>query len=156
MKAFQSWRGSLQAVALATVAVGMIAVGNVAARQEAPGRAGSPGPRMRGPMPFAQLNLSDEQKTRIQGIFQKHREAEQATMEQARQARAALRQAIFASSTPDAAQVEQLTNQLADLEGQLLKARTAMDVEVASVLTDAQRQKMAAMPERGPRRGRRF
>lgn len=155
MKAFQSWRGSLQAVALATIAVGMIAVGNVAARQQGPGP-GDRGLRMRGPMPFAQLNLTDDQKTRIQGIFQKHREAEQATMEQARQARAALRQAIFAGSTPDAAQVEQLTNQLADLEGQLLKARTAMEVEVASVLTDAQRQKMAAMPERGPRRGRRF
>lgn len=153
MNAFRSWRGRLQGVALAAVAIGLVAVANVAAHQEGPGRAGGPGPGMRPPIPFAQLNLTDDQKTRIHAIFDKHRESDQGTMEQLRSAREALRSAIYGSAAPDAAQIEQLTSQVADLETQALKARIATEVEMASVLTDAQRQKMASMPERGPRRG---
>jgi Spy/CpxP family protein refolding chaperone len=74
-------------------------------------------------------------------------------MQQLRTARGSLRSAIYGSATPDTGQIEQLTNQIADLEAQVLKARVAAEIEVASVLTDSQRQKMASMPERGPRRG---
>jgi Spy/CpxP family protein refolding chaperone len=151
MKAFQTWRGRLQALTLAVVAVGVVTVANVAARQPAPGRPNGPG--MRPPFPFAQLNLTDDQKTRIEAIFEKHRTQEQATREQLRTAHESLRTAIFGSATPDAAQIEQLTSQLVDLEGQTLKARIATEIEVASVLNDEQRQKMATMQGPGPRRG---
>ena len=152
MKALQSWRGRLQAVALATVAVGMVAVGNAAARQEGPRGPDRGGPGMRGPRPFAQLNLSDEQRTKVRAIVQKHRDADRSTMEQLRAARQSLRAAIFSSSTPDTAELEQLTSQIADLQAQLLKARTAAQLEVASVLTVEQRQKMASLPQRRPGR----
>lgn len=150
MKAFQTWRGRLQALTLAVVAVGVVTVANVAARQPAPG---PNGPGMRPPFPFAQLNLTDDQKTRIEAIFEKHRTQEQTTREQLRTAHESLRTAIFGTATPDAAQIEQLTSQLVDLEGQTLKARIATEIEVASVLNDEQRQKMATMQGPGLRRG---
>jgi Spy/CpxP family protein refolding chaperone len=151
MKPLQTWRGRLQAVALAVAAIALVAVANVAARQDAPGR--PPGRGMRQPLPFAQLNLSADQKTRVQGIFEKHREAEQATREQLQTAHESLRAAIYGSATPDAGQIEDLTNQIAQLEGQALRARIATEVEVASVLTDEQRHKMASMRPPGPPRG---
>jgi Spy/CpxP family protein refolding chaperone len=151
MKPFHTWRGRLQAVALSAAAVALVAVSNVAARQELPGRPGGRG--MREPMPFAQLNLSADQKTQARSIFEKHREAGQATMEQLRTARESLRSAIYGSATPDTARIEDLTNQVAELEAKALRARIATEIEVASILTDEQRQQMASMRPPGPRRG---
>lgn len=147
----QSWRGRLQAVALATGAIALVAVANVAARQDAPDGPGMRGMRQR--MPFAQLNLTQEQRTRVQAIVQQHREADKATLEQLRTAHEALRAAVFASATPDTSKIEELTNQVAELEAAALRARIATEVEVASVLTAEQRQKMASMPGPGRRRG---
>lgn len=47
MKAFPTWRGRLQAVALTSVAIGLVTVASVAARQPAPGQQGGPGMRAR-------------------------------------------------------------------------------------------------------------
>lgn len=146
MKLFQTWRGRLQAIGLAAVAIGLVTVANVAARQQGPGRMG--GPWMG---PFAHLDLTADQKTRIEAIFEKRREADQATMEQLRTARQSLRTAIYGSATPDAAQIEDVTTQLTDLEGKALRARIAAEIEIASVLSDEQRQKMVSMQPPGPR-----
>lgn len=151
MKAFQNWRGRLQAVALAAAALTVFSIANVAARQEPPGRPFGRG--MHSPMPFGQLNLSADQKTRVEAIFEKHREADQPLFEQLRTANESLRSAIFGSASPEAGQIEDLTNQIAELEAKALRARIATQVELASVLTPEQRQKMLEM--RPPTAGRR-
>jgi Spy/CpxP family protein refolding chaperone len=125
MKPLQTWRGRLQSLGLADAAIALVAVSTVAARQEPMGRPGGRG--MRAPHPFAQLNLSADQKTRIQAIHEKHREADRATFEQLRTAHQSLRAAIFGSAAPDAAQIEDLTNQVAELEGKALRARVAAE-----------------------------
>ncbi len=150
MKPLHTWRGRLQAVALAAAAIALVAVANVAAHQDPQG--GRAGRGMRAPLPFAQLNLSADQKTRIKAIFDKHREGGRATFDQLSTAHHSLRAAIYRNRTPDAGQIEDLTNQVSELEGKALRARVAAEIEVASVLTDEQRQQMAAMrPPAGPR-----
>jgi Spy/CpxP family protein refolding chaperone len=151
MNPLKTWRGRLAAIALAAAAVAFVAATSFAAQPERPGRRA--GRWMRGPMPFAQLNLSDDQKTRIRDIFARHREADQATMEELRTARQSLRKAMFGSATPDPAEVDRLADQVAELEGKALRARVAAELEVAPVLTDEQRAKMASMSGPGARRG---
>jgi Spy/CpxP family protein refolding chaperone len=152
MKPIETWGGRLQAIVLAVAAVTLVAATSVAARQEWPGPGG--GNRRMGPaMPLARLNLTAEQKTQVKAIMDKHRDAEQATFGQLRTARESLHKAIFGSPTPDTTQIETLTGQITELEGKALRARVARELEVASILTDEQRQQMATMQPRGPRRG---
>jgi Spy/CpxP family protein refolding chaperone len=149
MTLLHSWRGRLQAAALTGAAIALVSVGSVAARQNPQERPGGPG--MRPPFPFHELNLTADQKTRVQAITQKHREANQEIFEQLRTARQSLRAATFATSAPDQSQIDTLIDQVNELEGKALRARVATEVEIASVLTDEQRQKLAAMQPPGPR-----
>ncbi len=152
MKLVQTWRGRMQAAALAAVAVALVSVGVSARQPDQQPR----GPRMRGPMPFAHLNLSNEQRERVKAIVTETRESHQATQQALRAAHDELRKAIFGAATPDAGQIEALTTRIAGLEADALRARVATQVKLASVLTDEQRQQMATMdpPRRGGGRGR--
>lgn len=149
MKAFETWWGRLQALGVAAAAIALVSVATVTARQQPPGRERG----MRAPIPLQQLNLSADQKARIEAIFDRHREADQATLQEVRTARESLRKAIYGSATPDGAQIEQLTTQVAALEAKLLRSRIATEVEVATVLTDEQREQMSSMPPPPARRG---
>ena len=147
MKLTQNWRGRAQSVALAAVAVALVSAGVAAGQPDQNARA----PRMRGPMPFAHLNLTDDQQARLKTIVEEQREANQAKGQALRAAHEELRKAIFASATPDAGQIEALTTRAAELEAEVLRARVATEMKIAAILTDEQRQQMAAAT---PRRGR--
>jgi Spy/CpxP family protein refolding chaperone len=109
-------------------------------------------------MPFAHLNLTDDQRASVRTILHEERTASEATHKALREARRELHAAIFASATPDAAKIEELTTKISNLEADALRARIASRVKISSVLTDEQRKQMASTEGRrfGPRgRGRR-
>ena len=116
------------------------------------------GMRLRG------LDLSDEQRTKVQTIVADSRESASPVAEELRTARRSLQQAIFAER-PDAGAVQALTTRVIELERQLADIRIDTSTAIAEVLTPQQRETLrdgvgpgrgaAARggPGRGPGRG---
>ena len=100
---------------------------------------------------FGQLNLTDEQKTQIQGIFKAQRESSQALREQLRSKHQALRAASTAA-TYDEAAVRAAAQDLARVQAELTVARAKAHNEVLQVLTPEQRTKLNEL--RQQRQGR--
>lgn len=154
MTAF-NWRTRARAIALAGVGIALVSAVTVAAPQPGPGRAPGMGPGgTMVPPPLARLNLSEDQRVKVRAIFEKQREAAQATHEKLRGLQDQLRDAIFASPAADTVRAEELAGQIADLQAQQLCARVAAEIQVAALLTDEQRQQMAQSEARRPGRMR--
>ena len=151
MKYSETWRGRAKALLLAAAGVALVTVGASAARQtEGFGR----GPGMRGPFPFAHLNLTNQQRSQMRAILDEQRSGRQDAREELRKAHDELRAAIFGSANPDTGRIDELVTRIASLEADALKARVASEIKIASILTDEQRQELAsAQPRRGSRRG---
>jgi len=111
--------------------------------QGGPGRGG----RMGGPM-FAALDLSAEQRAKVEDIHRGHRDASNPIAEEVATARRTLHRATFADAR-DEAEIAKLTTTIASLEKQLLELRVKTDLEVAGVLTAEQREKIRAGVGRG-------
>jgi Spy/CpxP family protein refolding chaperone len=151
MKFTQTWGGRARAVALAGLGVALVTVGVAAGQPGQPAR----GQRMRGPMPFAQLNLTDDQQARVKAVFDEQRGSGETAREALSTAQDELRKAIFGSATPDMAQIDALTTRIAGLQADALRAHTTAQLKIAAILTDEQRQQMAtARPPRGRGPGR--
>jgi Spy/CpxP family protein refolding chaperone len=124
---------------------------------QAPGRGpGRGGPGRGGPGWFggpmlAALDLTDDQRTKVQAIHRSGREAGGPISGELVVAQRALQRATFAESRDDA-EITKLTSTIANLDKQLLDLRVKTDIEVAAVLTPEQREKVRTAEGRG--RGR--
>jgi Spy/CpxP family protein refolding chaperone len=152
----------VKAFVVGAVAVGLVAVA-VAQAPVAGGRGkggpgmrqgmGPGGPGMRqgmgpgGPGPMAALKLTDEQRTQIQAIQEKHRLANQDQAEQLRNLHEQLRAALF-GETPDRAL--ELAGQVAQMESQLLPSRVGMQIEIVKLLTPEQKKTALQLNLFGP------
>jgi Spy/CpxP family protein refolding chaperone len=98
-----------------------------------------------GPAELGQLGLSDDQQTQIKTLLDQQRDERRGSMDEARAVQQQLGTAIFGAAAADTAQLTELTTKLADLQRQGLEAEVAMQVKIAAVLTDTQRQQLLAM-----------
>ena len=106
--------------------------------QPAPAKAGM---RARGVVRhrmLAALNLTDAQKQQAKSLFQQTRQNLQPIVQQARQNRDALAAAVKANDT---AQIQQLSAQQGNLNGQILAMRSASMAKFYATLTPDQRAK---------------
>lgn len=152
MTVSQIWKGRAQAFALALAGVALVAVSAAARQPDQTTRA----PGMRGAMPFAHLNLTEDQQSRVKAVLDEQRTMGQAEREALRTAHDQLRTTIFAATAPEAGQVDALIARIAELEADALRARVATQLKIAAILTPEQRQELAtAKPPRGRGPGRR-
>jgi Spy/CpxP family protein refolding chaperone len=147
------------AIALALAAI--VATGALAFAQGTPpprrpmmGRQAGPG----GPGPMGlmrQLNLTDDQRTRIQSITQQHQQSHQADMQKMSDLEQQLKNAIFADNGPS--DTTALQQQVQALRAQFETDRVNVEKQIAAVLTPDQRKQVRDMPGNflgGPGMGR--
>ena len=94
-----------------------------------------------------QLNLTDDQRTKIQSLMEQHRQATQDGAQKVRDLQQQLKNAIFADSGP--ADTADLQRQIAALEAQLESGRVGLEKQIAAVLTADQRKQVRDMPGPG-------
>ncbi len=93
---------------------------------------------------FQHLNLTDDQKTKIQSLVQAQRQAHQGQAQQMRDLQQQLKNAVFADNGPaDTASIQQ---QITALQGQLEADRVNLEKQIAGVLTPDQRKQVRDMP----------
>ncbi len=85
-----------------------------------------------------QLNLTEAQKAQAKTIFQQARQSEQPELQQLRQNRAALRDAVKANDT---ARIQRLTAEQGKLRGQMMTAHAEALAKFYQTLTPEQRAK---------------
>lgn len=145
-----TWGRQAQAFVLAIAGVALFTVA-ASARQADP----APGRRGMMPRPFAQLNLTAEQRQQVNKVLQEQRMAGEDERAELRKAHEELRAAIFGTST-DQGQVDAIVSRIAQLEADALRARVATQMKIASILTAEQKAQLAKMePPRGRRGVRR-
>jgi Spy/CpxP family protein refolding chaperone len=88
------------------------------------------------------LNLTADQKTQAQAIFQQTRQSVQPIAQQAKQNRQALADAVKAN---DSARIQQFATQQGNLQGQLLTLRSESMAKFYGILTPDQRAKADQM-----------
>ena len=130
------------------IAAGLIVIGLVATLGAQPpaGGQGMRGQGMRGQGmgpggpgggPMAALKLTAEQQQNLQALMQTERETNQATMEQVRDLRKRLHQALYGGEKPDQATASKLAIDIASIEAD---ARISMQVAAADILTADQKK----------------
>ena len=115
------------------------------------------GPGGRGAMGgwLQQLNLTDDQHTKIQSLMQQQRQAHQGEMQKMRDLEQQLKNAIFADNGP--ADTAALQQQIQALQSQLEADRVNVEKQIAALLTADQRKQVRDMPGpfmRSPSMGR--
>ncbi len=93
------------------------------------------------------LNLTDDQRTKIQSLMQQQQQAHQTERQKLVDLQQQLRNAIFADAGPgDTAALQQ---QIATLQSQLQADRVSLEKQIAAVLTSEQRKQVREMPGPG-------
>jgi len=105
-----------------------------------------PGPGFRGPRMFETLQLTDGQKTTIDGLFAANRENLRSAHQRLQELRQLLRNA--AQTQPfDEAAVRFQAQELAKLQAEMMVQRAALMNQISSVLTADQKAKLAELKE---------
>ena len=91
------------------------------------------------------LNLTPDQKQQAKSIFQQNRQQMEPLLQQAKQNREALSAAIKANDT---AQIQQLSTQQGNLQGQVVAMRSASMAKFYATLTPDQRAKADQIQQR--------
>jgi protein CpxP len=108
------------------------------------------GPGPRGPrggagfgfgLPLRELSLTDAQRTQVQQLVQKHREATRTLMANAQKARAAQRQAMDAVPINESA-IRTAAAAVAEVEADLAVQQAQLQNEIFNVLTPEQQQQL--------------
>ncbi len=116
--------------------------------QRRPGAMWQQGPGGRGPAGMWQhLNLTDDQRTKIQSLMQQQRQAHQADTQKMMDLQQQLKNAIFADGGPG--DVGSLPDQIASLQAQLEKDRISVEKQIAAILTADQRKQVREAPGPG-------
>ncbi len=89
------------------------------------------------------LNLTDDQKAQAKSILQSSRESSQPVVQQLRQSRQALRDAVKAGKS--GSEIDQLSANLGQLTGQMTAIRSKAFAKVYALLTPEQRTKAEQM-----------
>ena len=106
---------------------------------------GRPGMMRRaGPPLLQQLQLSDDQRAQIKTIFSGARETIQPLAQQVREKHAALRDAAQAQPF-DETSVRAQTQEIADIQAQLMFARAQVRNQLLGVLTDEQKARLSEL-----------
>lgn len=92
------------------------------------------------------LNLTDAQIQQLKDLRKQHAEAQRPTMEQIRDKRQQLREAVQAAN-PDSAVIGQLTVDIKKLTESMRSSRTDLQTKTAAVLTADQKTKLAALQD---------
>ena len=128
-------RGIFSGVLAALIAITGFAFADAQGRAQR-----GPGMMRGGPGGFARMaDLTEEQRTQVQAIFQEHRasrEEGRAAMDLHRQLRAEL-----LADVPDEQKIDTLRRQLVDTQAEALTAEIALQRKLAQVLTPEQRAK---------------
>ncbi len=141
------YRAALAFALAALVGTAAFALGQNPPAQR-PHAAWQGGPGGRGPMGmFQHLNLTDDQKTKIQTLFEQQRQSHQGEMQKLRDLQQQLKNTIFADGGPG--DTSGLQQQIATLQAQFENDRIALEKQVASVLTADQRKQVRDMPGPG-------
>lgn len=143
----------LNHTAFAVALAALVATTAVAFAQNPPpprqGRGAGFGQGRGGPGPMGmlqQLNLTADQRTKVQSIMQEHRQATQTDAQTMRDLQQQLKNAIFADSPAD---TSALQDQIASLEAKLQTGRIAAEKQIAAILTADQRKQVRDMPGPG-------
>jgi len=111
------------------------------------GRGGPGGPGQAGVMQH--LNLTDDQRTKIQSLMEEQRQSHQGEMQKKMMdLQQQLKNAIFADNGP--ADTGGVQAQIATLQAQLEADRINLQKQVAAILTPDQRKQVRDMPGPGP------
>jgi Spy/CpxP family protein refolding chaperone len=119
------------------------------------GQPGGPGMRGMGPggpagNPMAALNLTPEQREKVQALQQRQRDGNREAGERLRGLNEQLREALFGDN-PDAA--VEIAKEVGQIEGQLLPSRVAMQAEIVKLLTPDQKKIAMELNLFGPNGG---
>jgi Spy/CpxP family protein refolding chaperone len=110
-----------------------------------PGFGGRPGMMRRmGPAPLQQLQLSEDQRAQIKTIFSGARENIQPLAQQLREKHAALMDTARAQPF-DETSVRAQTQEIADIQAQLMFARAQVRNRFLAVLTDEQKARLSEL-----------
>ncbi len=133
-------RNSLGAGAAVLALAGLLALGGAAYAQQAP--APQPARRIDRVVDHMKtvLDLSDAQASQIRGILQQQMQAAQPLVDQQRQARLALRQAVVSGHT-DTATLQPLANQIGQTASELALLRAQAAGQILPILTPDQQAK---------------
>jgi len=96
------------------------------------------GPGMMLPLVLEKLNLTDEQKTQVQGIMEAHSQTIQALFQQLNTVRQGLAVKFYASGDLTTADFTSQTQQMSQLREQIMNEGLKADLEVRTVLTPDQ------------------
>ena len=96
------------------------------------------------------LDLSDEQATKVRGVFDKYSDQFTALRTEKKKSKQSLRENMHADKQ-DMAAIEQLAKKQGELKTQKILVKAKMKAEINTILTESQREKMKSM--RGKRDG---
>lgn len=100
----------------------------------------------------AMNGLSEEQRGAMKEIRLKHMEATTPLRNELNELRAS-KKSLMASKGPDKGKINSVIDRITQINGQLLKERTAQQLEVRGLLTDEQRIRMDAIQANAGERG---
>jgi Spy/CpxP family protein refolding chaperone len=139
------FRAAIAPALAAIVATGAIAFaqGNPPPRRPMMGQQAGPG----GPGPMGmmrQLNLTDDQRSKIQSLMEQQRQSHQADRQNLMDLQQQLKNAVFADAGP--ADTAALQQQIQGLQSQLEADRINVEKQIAAILTPEQRKQVRDMP----------
>jgi Spy/CpxP family protein refolding chaperone len=112
--------------------------------------------RDKGMRGLSRLDLTAEQKTRIEAIHEDHRKSTETLRKQARDLKEQMR-GLWQATTPDEGAILFLHRQIHKIKGELAEYRIQMRIDVLAILTPEQRAEMRSFKEQRSerRKGRR-
>lgn len=99
------------------------------------------------------LNLTDDQVRRLQDIFTAHRDRTERLRIALARVRLDIREALL-EQRPDPSRLDSLARRAGELQGQLLRERLQLQLEVRQVLTPEQRAELRQLMREWPARKR--
>lgn len=139
----------------AALALAVIVTGAAYAQPGPPPGAGpDQGPRAGGPPPARGLQLTDEQRTKLDALMKEQRDRVQTSRDQVQKLEEQLDTELFADK-PDVAKIKQLRGDLVKAQQEMLTARIDRQENLAQILTPEQRKQMREVRTRAARMARR-
>lgn len=105
-----------------------------------------------GKSPITQLDLTDEQYSKLQALHKEHYEERQALMSQMRDIKFDLK-SLYLQKDPDEQAIEAQQNKAEELREQIIELRDKQHNEVNNILTEEQQEKLEELRGQGLGKG---